>query len=89
MNTGRSEIFFRFAFVALGKKDKKMTTVLLIWDIMKALFWIFLAIFLLIVFVLCLRLYVSERKPIKPSKEVTELRDRVAAELKERRGGYR
>ena len=66
-----------------------MDLVLLIWDIMKALFWCVLAIFFLVVFVLGVRLYVTERKPLKPTKEVTELRDRVAAELKERRGGYR
>ncbi len=66
-----------------------MDLVLLIWDIMEILAWTFVAIFLLIVFVLSVRLYVSERKDIKPTKEVSELRARVEAELKERRGGYR
>ncbi len=89
VNTGRSEIFFRFAFVLFGKKDKKMTTILLIWNVMKILAWTLVAIFMLIVFVLTVRLYVTEKKDIKPPKEVVELRERVAAELKERRGGYR
>ena len=66
-----------------------MDLVLLLWGIMKALFWCVLAIFFIVVFVLGLRLYVTEKKPLKPTKEVTELRERVAAELKERRGGYR
>lgn len=66
-----------------------MNVVLLLWGIMKALFWCVLAIFFSIVFVLAVRLYVTEKKPLKPTKEVTELRERVAAELKERRGGYR
>ena len=82
---------FRFVLFSgsLVKKDKKMELVLLIWGIMKLLAWAFVAIFLLIVFVLMVRLYVTEKKPIKPTKEASELHERVAAELKERRGGYR
>lgn len=66
-----------------------MNIVLLIWNIMKLLIWAFVTIFLLILLVLAVRLYVTENKPIKPPKEVLELRERVDAELKERRGGYR
>lgn len=66
-----------------------MNIVLLIWNIMKLLIWAFVTIYLLILLVLAVRLYATENKPIKPSKEVLELRERVAAELKERRGGYR
>lgn len=66
-----------------------MNIVLLIWNIMKLLIWAFVTIFLLILLVLAVRLYVTENKPIKTPKEVLELRERVDAELKERRGGYR
>lgn len=66
-----------------------MEIVLFVREIMKLLACAFVAIFLLIVFVLMVRLYILEKKPIKPPKEVKELRERVAAELKERRGGYR
>ena len=66
-----------------------MNIVLLLWGIMKLLAWALVAIFFSIVFVLAVRLYVTEKKPIKPTKEAAELRERVAAELKERRGGYR
>ena len=63
--------------------------VLIIWDIMKLVFAIAATIFAIVGFVFAVWYFANQNKPIKPIKDVLKLRERVAAELKKHRGGYR